>query len=134
MPLSVWSQSCSSSSVAFCKAGYHSKGNACCLPFSFSTNSKPSANVTLTFFPCLRDVNSAIVKILLCHCEERSNRELCKTAFLRAIASFLAMTVGLLPGQLLRHIMINRLHVIIFLKPVYQFHNINNLLFGNLVE
>jgi hypothetical protein len=27
-----------------------------------------------------------------CHCEERSNREQCNTAFLRAIALFLAMT------------------------------------------
>jgi len=31
-----------------------------------------------------------------CHCEQRSNRGLCKSAFLRAIASLLAMTIILL--------------------------------------
>jgi len=35
------------------------------------------------------------VSVKLCHCEKRSNRELCIATFLRAIASFLAMTLCL---------------------------------------
>ena len=97
MPLDVCSQSSRSSSVAFCKLGYHSSGKACCFPFSFSTKSSPFENVTLTFFSCLRDVNNAIIFFFVIarrYDEATSSRSIYKR---RDCFATLAMTITFTP-------------------------------------